>query len=130
MVDSPSRTMSSKDRAKLLGYRPIAQPEPEQLRAWIQAADKDVVETTSTRLKNIREEEDKILAKIEELKGIIDERCAGFEVAIEGPPSAIFKAMARIFRIQATKITYDQYRRCIELRQQLALEDAEEIQNS
>jgi hypothetical protein len=124
----PSYRLSENDREKLLGFSEIRQPEPDQLIPTI-PVDLEEVETSSEeRLTKVRNKAQEMLAKVDELKQRIDERCGRFNVSseeIKGSP--LFQAMVRVFDERTTTVTYSHYKRALQYRQQLALEDAEKV---
>jgi hypothetical protein len=126
MTNGVSNRLQTSDRLKIAGWSDIQKPEVEQLSVPIIDPDpKEVEPIASERLENTKSQAEKVLDKIAELTEEVDKRCARFKVSSnEDVGSPLFQAMVRVFNEKTTTVTYDHYKRALEIRQQLAEEDA------
>jgi hypothetical protein len=125
---SVSEQLSNSDKALLAGFPDIQQEEPEQIfpEPVVLIEEKKVGATQ--RLTNTRSFAKKILDRIKEQEQLIDRKCSRFKVATnEERGSPLFQAMVRVFEERTTTITYDHYKKAIELRARLVEEDSETL---
>jgi len=129
MSDNPSHRLSAEDRRKLSGLGEIEKYEPPQVLPDIRP--EDVIEqepTASIRLQRTRESAVRVEDRIAELTQRVDERCSAFFADTgEEVGSPLYQAMVRVFGERTTTISYEHYRRAIEHRGELALEDEERL---
>ena len=133
MADSknkPSRLISNEDKETLRGWENIYRPEPDQIYP-VHIPETSDIKTPSQRLKQTRVNADDLLNKINELQNKIDQRCSHLSISTsETVGSPLFQAMVRVFNKRTTNIKYEDYKRALELRQQLIEEDKQELKKT
>lgn len=127
-----SNNLSFTDAQTLTGFTDVEYFEPPQLTpAFLPPVTEEIPETTSQRLQKTRDRADGLLKEINRLKNEVDSRCSKFKVtSSDGKGSRLFQAMVRVFGERTTTVTYDHYKRAIELRQKLVEEDADSLRKS
>ncbi len=123
----PSYRLTVSDQIQLSGFNDISKPEPEQvLPSGINPEQEEDKPTSAQRLSNTKSKAKKVITKIRELEQKIDKKCAKFKVTSEKTVgSDLYQAMIRVFNEKTTTITYNHYKRALDLRRQLAAIDAE-----
>lgn len=130
MSDETSRHLSRSDREILFENLDIAFEEREQIFQEVPPTPVDPAETARENLQNIREQAEEVLSRVEELKQKVDRKGKRFSVSTNQPRgSSLYKAMVRLFGKRTTEVTYDDYKRALEMRTQLSKEDAEILRN-
>lgn len=127
--------ISVSDERLLQGFKDVVYEEPEQIiPVDVDQASKISKEEQNTiDLNKIRDDAGKILNKIETLRNEIDAKCKDLSVTVvEGEESdnELLKAMWRVFKQRTTTISYQHYKKALELREQLAREDEGKIKLS
>lgn len=122
--NSPSRKLRPTDREILRGGDDIQFFEPDQIFPAEEIIEEE--ETSQARLQGIRASAEEVSDKIEELKQKVDARCSRFKVVgTDGRGSRLFQAMVRVFKKRTETVTYNYYKRALELREELAKEQRE-----
>lgn len=136
-----SKVLSEQDRDILQGHPDIYWEEPDQLIPEIY----DITTESSVqnqilrkRTYELKDKAIKLLERIEKQKKEIDSRCGHLQAA--GPidneaykgadgqkRTPLYQAMKRIFGIGANTITYAQYVRALEMRNELASKEREAL---
>jgi predicted nuclease with TOPRIM domain len=132
MSDPVVKDLSPIDEDILKGFEDPLETELEQIIPSYQVREPEVDEGEENvkKVNGVRDQANEVLNKIEEIKADIDERCSHLEVkTTEVAGSALAQAMWRVFREKTTTVTYDHYKKAIELREQLAREDQEGLRN-
>lgn len=128
MAENSSKKLDRDDRRKLSGYSDITWTEPDQIYPPTLLLKPEEPPTPAKKADSLKEEASGLLSRINALKEKIDRKCSHLQVATEeGAGSALYQAMWRVFAQRTTTITYDHYKRAIELNQKLAKEDAAEL---
>lgn len=126
MTDIPSKPLSRGDRKDLSGYEDVVRQEPDQIYPPTLAVKLPDPPTPRDRSSLLREKAEDLIARIKAAKDEIDRRCSHLATATGEPVgSTLYQAMWRVFQERTTTITYDHYKRALELQQKLASEDAQ-----
>jgi len=126
----PSKNLSQDSIDLLRGAPEISYIEPEQI---YQAPPLDISVPNTTinqrdRLNDIVDSVDVLLKRISSLKSELDTRCKKFSASASGSKgSPLYQAMFRVFNEKTETVTYDHYKRALDIRKTLAEEDAKEL---
>jgi len=126
----PSKELSARDERLLKGYDDIVHEEPDQVIPPVlsESARKEKTEKTRQKLVDIKDKAFQVLNEIEKSKSLVDERCKDLKaVTNEALGTSLAQAMYRLFGEHTTTITYEHYKRALNIRTQLAREDVKKV---
>lgn len=125
--------LSPSDERILRGFEDPALEEEEQIIPPILGtAKKSEEDQNKEGLIDIKNRAAAILKRIDGLKKEIDARCENLNVNVieeneEDGDNELLQAMWRVFKEKTTVITYNHYKKALELRAQLARDDEERL---
>jgi hypothetical protein len=125
----PSKKLSRADQTFLSGYPDINRIEPDQVYQQAPPVIPPEMIKPSEKIEEVRGRAQQCLIEIKRLEDLIDGRCTRFSVTTE-KNSRLFQAMFRVFGEKTTTVTYNHYKKALELREQLAKEGTEKLRKS
>lgn len=124
------KNLSLQDSNIIKGFDDPYPEEPEQLipPTPVNPPLKTEEEEKVDELRQLKQDCLDLIADFKEMIKEVDKRCAGLEVKTgESLDSSLAQSMYRTFGVRSTVITYDQYKKALELQSQLSAEDREKL---
>jgi len=130
-MSDDSKLLTEDEKARLYRWTELHRPEPEQVLPGRIVNNVFEEEETDLPLEeaaaDLRVQSFELIEELDSICRRIDERCSRFSVAsTERVGSPLFQAMARIFQERTTVVTYDHYKRALEMRERLISDEIKE----
>lgn len=122
-MSNVSKNISYDDQKRIDGFSDIQYPEPEQFLFSHLVDGEAPPQESQDRLKQLKERAGEVLDRINNITEKIDSRCKRFSITYpEKEGSRLWQAMFRLFGKGTNTVTYEDYIKALELREQRSKE--------